>query len=207
MTHVDITSDLTIPVVLALLEDEREKNFFMVTMATAPTSEALLEKLYKELFHFCYPLLMHGDEYRTKVTRAKDPFRVVTMADHVCFYQNRRKIRYTSFLTSSTDEKPFGTLPLPCGEPRAAEHELRHLVERLHQRGYDVIVVDCSAPLLRQVGLHVVKVLVPGLQPLHAGHRYRVLGGRRLFEVARLMGYADRDRTLEDLNPWPHPYW
>jgi thiazole/oxazole-forming peptide maturase SagD family component len=207
ITHVDLTNDLAIPVVLAVLEDEREKNFFMVTMATAPTREALLEKLYKELFHFSYPLLIHGDEYRTAVTRAQDPSRVVTMADHVCFYQSRRKIEHAAFLTSSTEERPFGALALPDDEPRAAETELRRLVNRLHQCGYDVVVVDCSAPALRQVGLHVVKVLVPGLQPLHGGHRYRVLGGRRVFEAARLMGYADRDRTPEELNPWPHPYW
>lgn len=207
LTHVDITNDLGIPLVLAVVEDERDKDFFMVTMAAAQTRAALLEKLYKELFHFCYPLLIHGDEHHTSVSRARDPFSVVTIVDHVCFYQNRRKIRHTSFLTSSADERSFATLPLPGDEPDTPEPQLRHLVERLHQHGYDVVVVDCSAPVVREVGLHVVKVLVPGLQPLHAGHRYRVLGGRRVFEVARLMGYADRDRTVEDLNPWPHPFW
>jgi hypothetical protein len=52
-----------------------------------------------------------------------------------------------------------------------------------------------------------VKVLVPGLQALNAGHRYRVLGGRRVLEAPRRMGLGDRDRTLSELNPWPHPFW
>ena len=44
--------------------------------------------------------------------------------------------------------------------------------------------------MIRDLGLHVVKVLIPGLQPLHAGYRYAALGGERLYQVPRLMGLA-----------------
>ena len=54
---------------------------------------------------------------------------------------------------------------------------------------------------------YAVKVIIPGLQPLSAGHRFRVHGGRRLFEAPLAMGMTDRQLTMRDLNPWPHPFW
>jgi ribosomal protein S12 methylthiotransferase accessory factor len=80
------------------------------------------------------------------------------------------------------------------------------VVERLSRCGYQVIVVNCSVPMVRDLGLHVVKVLIPGLQPLHAGHHYAALGGERLYQVPRLMGLAPSDRCRGELNPWPHPF-
>jgi ribosomal protein S12 methylthiotransferase accessory factor len=50
-------------------------------------------------------------------------------------------------------------------------------------------------------------VLIPGLQPLNYGHHLRALGGERVVTVAQRMGYATRRRTLDELNPWPHPFW
>ena len=60
---------------------------------------------------------------------------------------------------------------------------------------------------LEELGLHAVKVLVPGLQPLHAGYRFRVRGGERLYQLPQRMGLAERLMTGGDLNPWPHPFW
>jgi ribosomal protein S12 methylthiotransferase accessory factor len=93
------------------------------------------------------------------------------------------------------------------GASLTVEEELQAVLARLGQRGYQVIVVDCTVPLLRELSLYAVKVLIPGLQPLNAGHRYAVLGGRRVYEAPRLMGLAQRDRRLAELNPWPHPFW
>ena len=77
----------------------------------------------------------------------------------------------------------------------------------LAKRDYEVIVINCTHPFLEELGLHAVKVLVPGLQPLHAGYRFRVLGGERLYQLPRRLGLADRPMTAGDINPWPHPFW
>ena len=77
----------------------------------------------------------------------------------------------------------------------------------LARRGHDIIVVDCTVPMLEDLGLHVVKVAVPGLQPLNAGHHRRVLGGRRLYRAPLAMGVRAAESTFAELNPWPHPFW
>jgi ribosomal protein S12 methylthiotransferase accessory factor len=111
-----------------------------------------------------------------------------------------------AFLTASPSTHAFGEGPF-CAPFPDIRAEMRELVARLARRGHEVLVVDCTTPLLKSLGLHAVKVLVPGLQPLNAGHRYRVLGGRRALELPRLLGLATRDMTTSELNPWPHPFW
>ena len=69
-----------------------------------------------------------------------------------------------------------------------------------------MISVDLTTPWLRSLGLCAVRVVVPGLQPIHFGRGNAVLGGARLYQAPRRMGRRDRDTTPEELNPWPHPF-
>jgi ribosomal protein S12 methylthiotransferase accessory factor len=68
-----------------------------------------------------------------------------------------------------------------------------------------VLYVDLTTPDVKDYGLHVVRVLATGLQPIHFGFGEERLGGRRLFEVPQRMGYTAEPRDVSDLNPCPHP--
>jgi ribosomal protein S12 methylthiotransferase accessory factor len=50
-----------------------------------------------------------------------------------------------------------------------------------------------------------VRVIVPGLQPVHFGHGQERLGGERLYRLPHQLGLKDRVQTEADLNPCPHP--
>jgi ribosomal protein S12 methylthiotransferase accessory factor len=125
--------------------------------------------------------------------------------DHLAFYQDREKQRLAAFLDASSELRPLA----PPAAPRAmtAREEVETLAARLSECGHEVIVVDCTHRFLRALGLHAVKVLVPGLLPLHAGRHLRVLGGRRLFRLPMALGLEASERSVADLNPWPHPFW
>jgi ribosomal protein S12 methylthiotransferase accessory factor len=56
-----------------------------------------------------------------------------------------------------------------------------------------------------ETGFRVVKVFIPGMQQIEGDHTHRLLGGRRLFEVPRRLGYPAAAHIAE-LNPDPHPY-
>ena len=60
------------------------------------------------------------------------------------------------------------------GDP---EKDLKKVLSLLESRGFDVLVVDLTTPDVREVGFRVVRVLIPGLQPLHGDHCYPFLGG------------------------------
>jgi len=57
-----------------------------------------------------------------------------------------------------------------------------------------------------ELGLHVVKVFVPGAVPLHPDHRYPWLGHRRLYDVPVSLGWRGDRAAPEELNPMPHPF-
>lgn len=65
--------------------------------------------------------------------------------------------------------------------------------------------VDLTTPDIAPLGLHVVRVVATELQPIHFGHGRARLGGRRLYTIARTLGYAATLRTEAELNPCPHP--
>jgi len=54
-------------------------------------------------------------------------------------------------------------------------------------------------------GMCVVRAIATGLQPMHFGFGQERLGGRRLYDVPKAMGYATEARSETDLNLCPHP--
>ena len=206
LEHVDITTDLEIPVLLAVLRDHRNPGFFLLNMVSQLDAQTQLQKLYRELAQFLFPCLIDRDHLVRDCTRDPDPNGVVTFPDHLAFHQSEQRNRHAAFLTNASTSRPFAA-GVQRALPLDAPAELRLLVGRLAAKSYRTIVVNCTAPLLRDLGLHAVKVLVPGLQPLNCGHQLRPLGGERVLTVAERMGLADRRRHLSELNPWPHPFW
>ena len=206
LTCVDVTTDLEIPVELGILRDQLNPDFLLINPVASLFPQQLDRKLERELTQFCRPYLSDQRCYTNRVSASSDPEAVKNLPDHLKFYQDREKIKHARFLASGPKRKK-GMHPAAVREPIDVKQELDIVVGRLARHGYEVLVVDCSVPLIRDLGLHVVKVLIPGLQPLHAGYRYAALGGKRLYQAPRLMGLAQRDRRLDDLNPWPHPFW
>ena len=66
-----------------------------------------------------------------------------------------------------------------------------------------MLVVDLTPPDVAPLGLHVARVLVPGLQPLHGNHAWQHLSGPRLRQLATVFG-PDVNQPWR-WNPYPHP--
>lgn len=206
LEHVDIKTDLGIPVLMAVLRDRHNPDFFLLNMVAGQDPQVQLQKLYRELAQFVFPYFVDRHAFVNACTQDAEPNHVQAFPDHLAFYQAADRIQHTAFLTSASQSRPFSTecRPRATLPPRA---ELEWLISHLASRGHRTLVVDCTTPLLRERGLYAVKVLVPGLQPLNAGHRLRPLGGERIRTVAQRMGLTAGRRGLSALNPWPHPFW
>jgi ribosomal protein S12 methylthiotransferase accessory factor len=68
-----------------------------------------------------------------------------------------------------------------------------------------VLLADVTTPDVRDLGLSVVRAVVPGSHPLFMGHALRARGGRRLWEVPQRLGHRGISPATGD-NPAPHPY-
>ncbi len=88
----------------------------------------------------------------------------------------------------------------PDGPPRDPREEIDRVCGELRGLGHDVCVVDLTTPDARQLGVRVVRVMVPGMHHLAGVHHWRYLGGERVRTVPGRLGW-----TTQPDNPFPHP--
>lgn len=73
--------------------------------------------------------------------------------------------------------------------------DIRYCQQLVEGKGMEMLVLDQTRP---DVGLNVVKVVVPGLR-----HFWKRLGAGRLYEVPVQMGWIGKPSSEEELNPIP----
>jgi ribosomal protein S12 methylthiotransferase accessory factor len=84
-----------------------------------------------------------------------------------------------------------------------SKDDVYRCVDILRKNGLEVIVVDITTDDIKETPFKVVKVLIPGLQQLNGDHNYPFLGGHRLKEAPKKMGYAVKEG---EYNKLPHPF-
>jgi len=83
--------------------------------------------------------------------------------------------------------------------------DARTLVAKLAERGFEVIYADLTTPDVEELGFKVVKVIIPGMQPLDFGAFTKHLGSKRLYETPKRMGYDIEHKHPDELNRFPPP--
>jgi ribosomal protein S12 methylthiotransferase accessory factor len=126
------------------------------------------------------------------------------LADHVDFYAFGGREAALQFLSSSQVRISLDTLP--NYEMPAPGQQLARCVTVMRELGLDLIAIDLTQDVATDVGLKVVKVLVPQLIPISFGHQRRCLGGSRLYDVSVKLGFRRTPCTIHELNPDPHPF-
>lgn len=216
---LDLTSDFKVPVALAVVTADEETVRSGQAPALSIASSAAADPLtaIQDAVEACVTkAVMHptwvrrGDSLAPEACRPMlDDFDLVqTPEDHAGLYGLWESRALWEFL-----EHPAGTVTEArlCARPRLTTGDvalaLRQLLERTHMLGLDVVVVDQSAPeLVDALGLHAVKVLVPGTVPLTTGHRHRrTVGLPRLDRAVSILEGAQPWDDDPRPNPAPHP--
>lgn len=113
----------------------------------------------------------------------------------------QRACAYDFLLSGARDRVAAAERPALPAEPAEA---LRWLIRSLDRHDMPAYAVDRTPPEVAAVGLTVMAVLIPDLQPMSLDRRAQFLAHRRLYSAPARMGYtAHRE---EDLNPWPQPF-
>jgi ribosomal protein S12 methylthiotransferase accessory factor len=196
----DITTDVACPTVLSVAEGFAPTSPAVAVAAAAhPIASVAARKSLEEL--------AHTRKYAAQVMDYLPPVGVDIAGGHPEVDGQRAHLRFycpqeakdaASFLWSGEAE-----VPLPDPDP-ATDVRLDTLIAEVAATGEDVVAVDLTAPDIADVGLHVVRVVVPGFHPLHMGHLNRCLGGQRLRTVPARFGAEGF--SAEHDNPYPHPF-
>ncbi|MFI9596371.1 YcaO-like family protein [Nonomuraea sp. NPDC052265] len=195
--HVlDMTSDLGVPAFMCLLLDDRRDPALLCAGGAAhhDPARAVLKSLIEAA---------QTREWAKYLRRTGTPVpdRLKTFEDHVLHYASQ---------WSRPTLEPFldrPAIPLRDAGPPPADDDaaITSVVGRLAAAGLEALTVDLTTPDVAACGYHVVKVVVPGLQPLYADENRPMLGGRRLY-AEHPGAPCPRPRGPEDLNRTPHPY-
>jgi ribosomal protein S12 methylthiotransferase accessory factor len=99
--------------------------------------------------------------------------------------------------TEGSHLRPSGLPPSQADPPRQEAEDIRHVIddfrERIEARGMEMLVLDQTRP---DIGLPVVKVVVPGLR-----HFWRRFAPGRLYDVPVALGDLSAPTPEADLNP------
>jgi ribosomal protein S12 methylthiotransferase accessory factor len=81
---------------------------------------------------------------------------------------------------------------------------LDDILESLAKKNISVYAVDLTTDEAKRVGMKVIRVIVPQLQPLSFSYRAQFRGTPRLYSAPVEMGYDAHDE--HNLNRWPQPF-
>lgn len=198
---VDIANETGIPAVMAVARHPQGFVPLAVAAAAAPGAEEAIRKALEELAH----TERYAFQIRAELPRQPhDPEfdGILGQVDHVNWWVDPAHARHADFLHASSvlrDQREMADFEGPT--PTAT---LRRVVARLRETGYRALVADITTPDVAALGLHVVRGLVPGYQPLFMGWHHRALGGERLRRIPAALGYAADAHGCD--YPFPHPF-
>jgi ribosomal protein S12 methylthiotransferase accessory factor len=204
VTLFDLTMDHGVPTVLATLRGAATTTPALVVAGSASLApELAVRKALEELAHtrrYSQYIRSHAPRI---VPDPPDYDSVTDQITHLNFYVDSKNLPHADFLFGSRKRVDFDELPNRA--TGSAMRDLEVLAARIAAVGEQVLVADITTADVENLGMKVVRAVVPGFHPLHMGHQNRALGGRRLREVPQKLGFVGIPGTASD-NPAPHPY-
>lgn len=202
VTLLNLTMDHGVTTVLSVLRMTTSDGPAMVFAASTHLDpEEAVRKSLEELAH-----TRHFAHYLMSLPRidaGPNYEGIIDQDGHVQMYCYQDSIPLAEFIYGSKRQIAFDEMENASTGNRRGD--LAALVHRIKSIGHSVYLSDLTTPDIESLGLAVVRANIPGFHPLCFGHRLRALGGRRLWEVPKKLGYRGITRESGD-NPAPHPY-
>jgi ribosomal protein S12 methylthiotransferase accessory factor len=199
---VMIDLDLGAHAVIAIARDDRAGEPMSVIAAAADVDAAVAcRRALKELS--ANRLNVRHEMGQGDLGPAElDPEVVIDERAHGLLYARPEMARHLDFWWSSNECVAVPAAPTEAG----VTAQIRGCVEIIGRTGLDVVVIDLTAPAMTSLGLHTVKVLVPGAYPILFDGRFPHFGGARMSGAPVAAGLRETPASFEELCALPHPF-
>ncbi|WP_240414842.1 TOMM precursor leader peptide-binding protein [Paenibacillus periandrae] len=207
----NITMENGIPSVWALAKNSRSTGANLVCAAGAHLDpiRAAISAIH-ELAGMIGSINMKLEANReTYLNMLEDSSLVRHMEDHCVLYGLPQAEQRLHFLLDN--HQPLQTFA-EAFKQTTSQHtdlteDLKDILMVFKSLKLDVIVVNQTTPETLRNDLHGVKVIIPGMLPMTFGHNLTRLSGlERVLRIPAELGYVKQPLTLEQLNPYPHPF-
>jgi ribosomal protein S12 methylthiotransferase accessory factor len=193
------TTDLQVPVIYGLQQAHQHRR--LTTLVSCSAALDPVEALIKVMRDMAACRL--GSHVARSIPDSWDDF---TTIFHGAGYMARSEQAHAfDFLVDLPNRQPLSKMRgISIKHQDGGKEALRAVLHILQQKQLEAYAVDLTTDEALRCGVRVVRVIVPGLQPVGFQYRSRYLGHSRLYEAPQRMGY--KVHSEEELNPWPQPF-
>lgn len=198
----DISLDLEIPTVFGICFGESEfGKFVAIGASTRATYGEALKKTIQEIGQ-AVPYFRYLLGEKKDWTPPEDYNMIQSFEDHSIFYTKKPEL-WPVFDHWINEPETFD-VDFNEPAPRNDKEQIRHMVQIMKNKGYNVLVKDVTTHDVRQLGFYSIKTFVPQLIQLAGAYPFYFSGGKRLFTVPGTLGQENKD--YHGLNKYPHPF-
>ncbi len=200
----DITTDIPIPVFLCLLIDRTGVGpaISVGAKASLNAEEAILGCMEESQQSRHWLRTLKQDKTVKPPTTDPKWENISNLEQRGLLWSDVSMIPKLSFLLGAKKKPLSGNLR---NKKKGKSDKLKTCLKILRERNQACYYVDVTTLDVEELGLRVVKVVMPELQPLYLDERFRYWGGSRLRNVPETLGHKKAD-AQERLNPIPHPF-
>ena len=191
-SFLDVTTDINVPCVLTHMWAKHDNSKGIASgLCAHPNAARALEKSIIECFHTFNWLI---DLNRWENVSDSD---VVQFMDHVRYYIGPNKTKKLAFMFDSEEQSDL------LNNETWENESTTNLINNLDKRGYKTYLVDITPCDIRELGISVVRAVIPGLQPIYAGYGNLHKDCRRLDKFMNWKGLTEGWCLNDILHPFP----
>ncbi len=200
---LDTTSDIGIPSCVCVIVDSRGEEPMLVVGGGAgfDLKSTILRSGYEALNIFQFTDM----DTRVTIPAAYEPFVQSSMGhrERIALWRGQDMLNRFAFFLAGRGVSARDFIAGGMGLSSSSE-QLAYVLQQLNRLGdgYEVYVYEAENPVLRTLGYHVVKTIVPALLPLYLKENMATLNAPRLRSVPEKIGF----QAATALNPLPHPF-
>jgi ribosomal protein S12 methylthiotransferase accessory factor len=203
VTLFNITTDVGVPTVLAFQRNQTPGNVPVAfAVASALDPEDAVSNALDELAH-TLRYMQHVLKEQPRLEPDPSFRSIVDQETHLNFWCDANNAHGTDFLFERAETCAFEDIE--NDSTGSVNRDLETLIHKVAAIGHHILVADVTTPDVEELGLCVVRGLIPGFHPLLWNHKYRALGGVRLWSVPQARGHRGVTKETGD-NPLPHPF-
>ena len=195
---LDIKTDLSVPAVASVVIDDSgfSKAVSVGLKAHLDTESAIIGSI-NEAFHTRTWIREAYIQNPTSVLKSK-LIKNSTIKNRGLFWYSPESISKLNFFINDLDFEKIK----PANIELSVQNQLHILKKILEDIGYKVYYKDISSKYFKDIPFKVVKIIIPGMQPVYLNENYPLHGGERLQSVPVRLGYKNK----MNLNTYPHPF-
>jgi len=191
----DISTDLNIPVFLAIIVDRTEEKPKFTVGAKCGFDEVEIIKGALE------EAVMLRDWLRSEMLKIK-PAKIINPKKINSFLERAMFWNFDNSILSNLDfllkQKPKIKF---LRRAKKEKNRLENVISLLSNKGYIIYDKDITLPEMKKINFYVHRVIIPGLQPLYLDEQYKEINIIRLKKISDFYG-----QSFKQINIVPHPF-